>query len=130
LKRPRRASHPLLERVLPRLAPLGAPRGRAMFGGWGIYIDDVFMGLIAYDALYFKVDDANRADYQAEGVGPFVYTGYSRPIEMSYWEVPSHVIEDADRLTDWAAKALAAARRSRAAKGARSSARQRARRRR
>lgn len=123
MKRPGRASHPLLDRVLPRLAPLGAPRGRAMFGGWGIYVDDVFMGLIAYDALYFKVDDANRADYQAEGVGPFTYTGQSKPIEMSYWEVPSHVIDDAPRLHDWAAKALAAARRARAAKAGRGRAR-------
>jgi DNA transformation protein len=116
LTRPPRASHPLLDRVLPRLAPLGAPRGRALFGGWGIYIDDVFMGLVAYGALYFKVDDANRADYQAAGVGPFTYAGQSKPIEMSYWEVPSDVIDDAERLHDWAGKALAAARRARAKK--------------
>lgn len=120
MSRAPRATHPLLERVLPRLTPLGEPRGRAMFGGWGIYIDDVFMGLIAYDALYFKVDDANRADYQAEGVGPFIYTGQSKPIEMSYWEVPSHIVDDADRLNAWAAKSLAAARRARAAKAKRS----------
>jgi DNA transformation protein and related proteins len=106
----------LLDRVLPRLAPIGEPRGRAMFGGWGIYIDDVFMGLIAYDVLYFKVDDGNRADYEAVGVGPFTYTGHARPIEMSYWEVPSDVIADPDRLQAWATKALAAARRAKAAR--------------
>jgi DNA transformation protein len=115
----------LLDRVLPRLAPVGEPRGRAMFGGWGIYIDDVFMGLIAYDALYFKVDDANRADYEAAGVGPFTYTGRARPIEMSYWEVPGDVIDDPGRLQTWAHKALAAARRARAAKAAKANRRPR-----
>jgi DNA transformation protein and related proteins len=110
----------LLDRVLSRLAPIGEPRGRAMFGGWGIYLDDVFMGLVAYDALYFKVDDGNRADYEAAGVGPFTYTGHAKPIEMSYWEVPSDVIADPDRLQAWATKALAAARRAKSAKSVKS----------
>ena len=35
-----------------------------MFGGVGIYIDDVFCALISPDSgsLYFKVDDSNRAE--------------------------------------------------------------------
>lgn len=113
---PRKKRSAILERVLPRLAPLGEARGRPMFGGWGLYLDGTFMGLVAYETLYFKVDDANRADYQVAGVGPFTYTGKTRPIEMSYWEVPADVIDDPERLQSWAAKALAAARRARAAK--------------
>ena len=40
-------THKLLERVLPALQGAGAARSRAMFGGFGIYLDDVIVGLIA-----------------------------------------------------------------------------------
>jgi DNA transformation protein and related proteins len=29
------------------LAPLGAVRVKRMFGGWGLYVDDIFLALIA-----------------------------------------------------------------------------------
>lgn len=107
---------PLLDTLLPRLAPLGEPRSRPMFGGWGIYIDDVFMGLIAGDTLYFKVDDGNRADYEAAGARPFTFTSRGQRVETSYWNVPPRVFADPDLLQQWATRAMAAAQRKRAAK--------------
>ena len=46
-------------------------RGKAMFGGVGIYAEEVFFALIADDALYFKVDDSNRIDFETRGMEPF-----------------------------------------------------------
>ena len=31
-------------------------RSRRMFGGHGLYVDDLFVGLIAFERLYLKVD--------------------------------------------------------------------------
>ena len=81
-----------VDHVCDLLAPLGEVHSRAMFGGHGIYIDRVFCAIVAYDTLYFKVDDGNRADFEALGYGPF------KPFEdkgmvMSYYEVPADVIE-------------------------------------
>jgi DNA transformation protein len=79
-----------------------------MFGGVGLYLDGVFFALIANDILYFKVDDSNRKDYEAKGMGPF------RPYRdkstiMQYYEVPVEVVEGNDTLRLWVSKALEAA---------------------
>ncbi len=36
-----------VERALARLLPMGPVRARAMFGGWGLFLDDVMFALIA-----------------------------------------------------------------------------------
>ena len=100
--------------VLESLEPLGGVSARRMFGGWGIYKDGVMFALIAYDQLYLKVDDDNRAAFEARGLQPFIYTGKGRPIRMSYREAPGEGFDDPDILCDWARGACAAALRARA----------------
>ncbi len=96
--------------IIEQLGPVGAVSSRRMFGGVGIYIDDVFCALISPDSgsLYFKVDDSNRADYEAAGSKPFM-PFKDRATIMSYYEVPEEVIEDPEALLRWAKKARAAA---------------------
>jgi DNA transformation protein len=115
-----RKTHKLLDRALPALQAVGAARARAMFGGFGIYLDDVIVGIIAWDRLFFRVDGRNRPDYQAAGTAPFTYEGRGgKPIEMPYWEVPAEVLAEPARLADWATKARAASLAARASKKAR-----------
>ena len=80
-----------------------------MFGGAGIYADGAIFALIADDILYFKVDDGNRAAFEAEGVSPFVFLGRRKPIATSYWRVPERLLDDPEEIADWARSALAAA---------------------
>jgi DNA transformation protein and related proteins len=54
--------------VLDQLADLGRVTSRKMFGGIGLYCDDVFFGIVSRDALFLKVDDRTRADYEAAGM--------------------------------------------------------------
>lgn len=98
--------------VMGRLLPVGPARARQMFGGTGIFMDDVMFGLIADSALYFKVDDGNRAPYEEAGQGPFTFKGKRRQMTMSYYRVPDPVFEDIGELARWADEACAAARRS------------------
>ena len=95
-----------------RLTPMGPVTGRSMFGGFGIFMDGLMFGLIAYDEIYFKVDDDNRSDYDAAGSRPFTYEGKSKPVEMSYWKIPEPVAEDDANLIAWAESAYNAARRA------------------
>jgi DNA transformation protein len=100
------------DHVCDLLAPLGEVRPRAMFGGHGIYIDDdVFCAIVASDSLYFKVDDGNRADFEALGCGPFKPFA-DKGMVMSYYEVPAEVMDDRRAVVDWGRKAIEAARRS------------------
>ena len=49
-------SSAFVDSVLGGLLPLGPVRVRAMFGGWGLFLDDAMFGLVAGERLYFKVD--------------------------------------------------------------------------
>ena len=86
-------------------------RGRSMFGEVGIYGEELFFALIADDTLYFKVDESNRPDFEARGMGPFQPYGEDGET-MQYYRVPDDLLEDSEALAQWAEKAIAAARRA------------------
>jgi DNA transformation protein len=97
-----------LQYVLEQLSGLPGVTARRMFGGFGLYCEQRFFGIITSDTLYFKVNDANRGDYQARGMAAF--RPPSKPqVSMSYFEVPADTVEDADEFVAWAAKSVAAA---------------------
>ena len=97
--------------VLEQLREAGTVTGRSMFGGYGIYLDGAFFALIADDTLYFKVDDGNRPDYEAVGMGPFRPYGEGGEV-MQYYEVPADVLENRDQLREWARGAVEVSRRA------------------
>jgi DNA transformation protein len=110
------ASHELVSHVLELLAPMGHARSRRMFGGWGIYLDDVFIALIAFERLYLKVDELSRAEFEAAGCEPFVYEGKPGEVHvMSYWSAPAEALESPGEMRVWAHLALGAALRAKAA---------------
>ncbi|HKY64385.1 MAG TPA: TfoX/Sxy family protein [bacterium] len=75
---------------------------RAMFGGWGIYKDGVIFAIIVDGALYFKVDESNREEFERRESRPFVYSrGKHRSTTMSYWLVPEEIMEDPEELDRW-----------------------------
>ena len=103
--------------VADQLAPLGAVAVRRMFGGAGIYCDGLMFGLITRDTLFFKADDGNRGNYEAEGMEPFRYETGGRSVTIgAYWRVPERLFDEPDEMLEWARAALAAARRTAAAK--------------
>ncbi len=83
-----------------------------MFGGHGVAVDGLAVGLIAGESLYLKVDAVNEPRHRALGLGRFSYGGKGKPIAMSYAEVPDAAYADPAVLMDWAEPALAAARRA------------------
>lgn len=106
-----------LEFVKDQMAPLGPIVSRRMFSGAGLYCDGVIFALILRDTLYFKVDDQNRASYQAEGLSPFRYSQRGRTVEIgAYWQAPERLLDDVDEMVEWARAALAAGQRAAANK--------------
>ena len=55
------------------LADVGGVKARAMFGGHGIYKNDLMFAIIVENELYFKVGGINRKDFETSGSRPFVY---------------------------------------------------------
>ncbi len=101
-------SSEFVETVCERLAPLGQVRTRAMFGGWGIYVDGWFCAIVHRGALYFKADQTSRPDFEAMGLQPFKPFA-DQPMVMSYYDAPAEVFEDQAEMLAWGRKALEAA---------------------
>ncbi len=110
----------MVEEVFETLDSLGTLRSRSMFGGFGLYCDDVFFGLAAEGILFFKVDEENRGAYLERDAAPFLF-GVEQPThkqlyESSYYEVPMEVQERPTEFLEWARSALEAAKRKEARK--------------
>jgi DNA transformation protein len=89
--------------VLDQLSRLGEVSARRMFGGVGLYCDEL---------LYLRVDDVSRGDYAARGAAPFRPYADRPEVSMSYFEAPAEVLEDARRLVEWARRSVEVAQRA------------------
>lgn len=69
-------------------------RARKMFGEYGVYCGDTFVGVVCDDQLYLKITDAGRA------LLPDAEEGAPYPGAKPHLMVPEDVIEEGDRLSD------------------------------
>jgi DNA transformation protein len=92
-----------------QLADMGPVTSRRMFGGAGLYCDGLIFAIVVDDVLYFKVDDSNRTDYETAGMGPFIFVSDRGQSTLSYYEVPADVLENKEKTSQWALKALVVA---------------------
>lgn len=104
--------------VVDLLAPLGTASYRFMFGGYGIYLDGLILGIVVDDVLWLRADEENRGDYEARGIGPFQPYPEKGMGTMPYYTVPDDVFEDPEELLEWAGRAREAALRAQAKKAA------------
>ncbi len=94
-----------VDQVLHLMVPLGAVRAKPMFGGFGIFLEDVMFGLITRaGVLFLRADQVSRGAYEARGLGPHG--------KMPYFQIPPTALEDSDEFVEWATEALAAAHRN------------------
>lgn len=90
----------------------GAIRSRRMFGGYGIYHDNLMFGLVADDVLYLKVDAQSATLFEDLDLKPFEYMKNGKSMKMSYYMAPEAIFDDRDVAKEWAQHAFAAALRS------------------
>jgi DNA transformation protein len=100
------------------LAGAGRVVIKRMFGGHGVYVDGLFVAIIADDVLYLKADDVSRAAFDAESCAPFVYTKNGKDMALNFWRAPDEAMDAAHLMLPWARRALEAALRARVAKAA------------
>jgi DNA transformation protein len=90
--------------VLDQLRELDDIDARRMFGGFGLYRDETFFGIIHKDRVYFKIDDSTVGEYRKRRMRPF--RPNAKQTLKSYYQVPLEVLEDTERLGEWAAQAI------------------------
>jgi DNA transformation protein len=92
-------------------APFGKIAVRRMFGGEGLYRDNVMFGFVFGERIYLKTNDEGRPAFIAESCVPFVYPMKKGDIiSQNYYALPDRLYDDPDELAEWARKALAVAR--------------------
>jgi DNA transformation protein and related proteins len=96
------------------LSGLGAVRVRRMFGGHGLYVDDLFIAIVVGETLYLKADAGTLPRFEAAGCAPFTYTAKgNKRVSLSYRAVPAEAMDSPALMRPWAALALEAALRAR-----------------
>src|ERR1700730_3002240 len=106
------ASDSFAEFLREQLAPLGRVTKRRMFGKTGVFCDDVMLGMVTDNTLYFRVDDHNRATFkEAESFPPLNYHTKGAAISLALWREPELLFDEPDEFLTWALAPLAAARR-------------------
>ncbi len=91
------------------LDPFGHVATRAMFGGHGLYLDGIIVGIIDDGRLYLKTDAISESLFAVAGCVAFVYPGKNGPMAMSYRTVPDEAMDSSDAMAPWARFAKEAA---------------------
>ncbi len=95
-----------LHEVFEHFGPI---RSRKMFGGHGIYHNDLMFGLVADDELYLKTDKQNVALFEERNLDPFEFVAKGKTSKMSYYAAPEEIYDDFEQATYWAEVAFSAA---------------------
>ena len=112
-----------LEHVVDLARAVGPADARRMFGGHGVYVDGVIVGLVVDDTLYLKTDAETRPAFEARGLTPFRFTSKRKgTVSTSYYQPPEEALEDRTAMREWLALAIAAARRATPSKSKRTGA--------
>ncbi|HXQ31572.1 MAG TPA: TfoX/Sxy family protein [Steroidobacteraceae bacterium] len=111
-------SQEFLDFVAEQFACAGRVRVRRMFGGAGLYVDELFCAIVGASDVYLKVDERNRGAFERAGMGPFRPFANDPGFAMDYYQLPGGALEDTDELKPWLRGAMAAALAAEVARGA------------
>jgi DNA transformation protein len=90
--------------ILDQLYGLEGVAARAMFGGYGLYREGTFFGIVFRGRLFFKTDTSTQASYRERGMKPF--RPNAKQTLKNYYEVPVEIIEEPDQFVAWARDAI------------------------
>ncbi|NKJ76258.1 competence protein TfoX [Rhizobium leguminosarum bv. viciae] len=90
-----------------QIAPAGCIDIRRFFGGSALVRNGAQFGFVMKGTLYLRVDEAMRAEFEADGSEPFSYRAAGREVTVRrYHAVPARVIDDPTLLHSYAERAL------------------------
>jgi len=95
--------------VVELMQSIGPVRAKSMFGGHGIFLEELMFGLVADSTLYLKTDNETENDYKERGLEAFTYNKKGKEFKMSYYQAPEETLEDSEEMNSWASKAYSTA---------------------
>lgn len=95
--------------VVELMQSIGPVRAKAMFGGHGIFLEDLMFALVADSVLFLKVDKQTENSFKVRGLEAFTYMKNGKEFNMSYYQAPEEVLEEGEEMSYWANMAYSAA---------------------
>ena len=97
------------EILVQTLSDLGKVNSRKMFGGYGIFENGAMFALITPEGkIHFKVNQSNQKRFEDMGA--------QKHGKMPYFEVPQDVLQNKQKLHEWARDSIDIAHSSKAKK--------------
>jgi DNA transformation protein len=94
------------------LSPFGRVTTRRMFGGHGVYLDGLFVAIVAKDTLYLKATGEGKATAETVGLKRFQPSSAEPSYSLGFYAPPEEALEDPETLKPWVEIARSAARES------------------
>ena len=95
--------------VVELMQSIGPVYAKSMFGGHGIFLEELMFGLISDGTLYLKADKESENEFLEKGLEVFTYNRQGKRLKMSYYQAPEEALEDVEEMNTWANKAYSAA---------------------
>ena len=95
--------------VVELMQSIGPVRAKAMFGGHGIFLEELMFALVTDSVLFLKVDKENESHFKVRGLEVFTYMKKGKEFKMSYYQAPEEVLDEAEEMNYWANLAYSAA---------------------
>lgn len=85
---------------------LGEVKSRSMFGGFGIFVDDIMFALVVNDSLHIRADETSKAYFTEHNFHPYVYSKKGFPVVTKYYALPESFWDTPDEIFTLAEKAF------------------------
>jgi DNA transformation protein len=95
--------------VVDLMQSIGPVNAKAMFGGYGIFLDGLMFGLVTDSVLYLKIDKETENEFKAKRLEQFTYNKKGEEFKMSYYHAPEEALENGEEMSFWAARAYSTA---------------------
>jgi len=91
--------------ILDQLTDLGEFEIKKMFGGVALLKNGSAFAKIKHDKVWLKVDETNRNSFEELKMNQYTY-GKDNSRKLNFYETPINVIENRDKLVEWAKKSI------------------------
>ncbi|MFV1997952.1 MAG: TfoX/Sxy family protein [Acidiferrobacterales bacterium] len=95
--------------VVDLMQTIGPVHAKGMFGGHGIFLQELMFGLVSDGTLYLKADKDTEHEFTEKGLEAFTYIKKGKEFRMSYYQAPEEALEDSEEMNSWANKAYSTA---------------------
>jgi DNA transformation protein len=100
---------PYLKDCVNLFAPLGKITSHSMFGGFGLFSDNVIFAFVVESDLHIRADKVSSKEFEKQGFKPYQYVKRGFLVTTKYYALPKALLADTNCVLKLAEDALRSA---------------------